>query len=203
MFITFEGVDGCGKSTQIRMLADSLREKGVDFIMLREPGSTAIGEQIREVLLSPENSKMSPLAEAHLYAAARIQLLDEVIAPALKAGKLVICDRYIDSSIAYQGFGRGLGADEVLKINSYARENFMPDLTLFLDIKPEDTVGRVAGRGSADRLELEGMDFKDRVYSGFMYCVENFKGRVFDIDASGTREETAAKISGLVFGKLK
>lgn len=202
MFITFEGVDGCGKSTQIKKLSDKLTELNIEHIVIREPGSTSIGEQIREILLSKENVGMSALTEAYLYASARLQLISEVIEPALKSGKTVICDRYIDSNIAYQAFGRNLGVETVLQINDYAIKHCMPDISIFLDVPPKDANERMKNRSDADRLELEGMDFKQRVYLGYKWCVENF-GRMYDVDASGTIEETAAAIYNIVKKHLK
>lgn len=194
MFISFEGVDGSGKSTQIKMFAEYLAEKGIEYTLLREPGSTKIGEKIREILLDRENAEMDALTEAVLYAAARVQLVKEVIEPALAEGRTIICDRYLDSSLAYQAFGRGLGIEEVLKINDYAYRNCMPDITFFLDVPPNAANGRMHSRSEKDRLELEGLDFKERVYNGFLYTAEKFPERICVIDASGSKLDTAEKI---------
>ena len=144
-FITFEGGDGSGKSTQISILKESLIEKGYDVILTREPGGTDISEKIRELILDPENGEMEDITEAYLYAAARAQLVRQLIKPALEEGKVVICDRFVDSSIAYQGFGRGLG-DAVGVINTYAVDDCMPDLTILLKLDPERGSSRIAGR---------------------------------------------------------
>ncbi|MBE5758997.1 MAG: dTMP kinase [Clostridiales bacterium] len=193
MFISFEGVDGSGKSTQIRLFAAYLEEKNIPYIMLREPGSTKIGEKIRDLLLDPENSEMQPETEAVLYAAARVQLIKEVIKPALSEGKVVICDRYLDSSIAYQAYGRELGLGEVLRINDYAVKNCLPDITIFLDVPPKTAGNRMEGR-TLDRLELEGITFKERVYKGFHEAAKHFPERIRVITATGTKEETQAMI---------
>ena len=136
MFITFEGCEGVGKSTQLALLKDYLKRTGQDAVYVREPGSTVISEKIRAVVLDPENSAMTAETEALLYAAARAQLVSEVILPALAEGKTVICDRYVDSSVAYQGYARGLGVEFVTAINRFALENATPDITVFIDLRP-------------------------------------------------------------------
>ena len=136
-FITFEGCEGSGKSTQIRLLSEKLKERGVDFIVTREPGGSDIAEQIRKIILNPQNTAMCDECEALLYAAARIQHLKEIVVPALNCGKLVICDRYVHSSLAYQGYARGLGEEYVAGVNSLALGEYAPDITLFLNISPK------------------------------------------------------------------
>lgn len=186
-FISFEGGDGAGKSTQIRRLSAYLEEKGYDVILTREPGGTDIGEKIRRVILDPANKKMSGITEVMLYAASRAQHVEEVIMPALIAGKIVICDRFVDSSIAYQGFGRDLG-ECVMDINQYAVGNCMPDLTFFLKLKPEHSHSRMRNR-KKDRIELEAEDFHKKVYAGYESLEKEFPERIIGIDASGTIDE--------------
>ncbi len=165
MFVTFEGSEGVGKSTQLRLLKEYLFRTGQDAVYIREPGSTDISEQIRGVILDKANSAMTDMTEAMLYAASRAQLVREVIKPALALGKLVICDRYIDSSVAYQGYGRRLGADAVKKINAFAIDGCMPDVTIFLDLPPKSNW---RGDRHADRIEEQPDDFFERVYRGYL-----------------------------------
>lgn len=193
-FITFEGCEGVGKSRQIKMLEEYLCAAGKEYILTREPGGTDISEKIRSVILDGANIAMSDECEALLYAAARAQLLKERIAPALEAGKLVICDRYIDSSFAYQGKGRGLGYDFVERINRYAIDNFMPDCTLFLNLSPESAFRRKGGADKDDRLELSGAEFHSRVYAGYVELAQKYPERIVSIDSSGSREQTHGKI---------
>ncbi|MBQ3465596.1 MAG: dTMP kinase [Firmicutes bacterium] len=192
-FITFEGGDGSGKSTQISILKESLIEKGYDVILTREPGGTDISEKIRELILDPENGEMEDITEAYLYAAARAQLVRQLIKPALEEGKVVICDRFVDSSIAYQGFGRGLG-DAVGVINTYAVDDCMPDLTILLKLDPERGSSRIAGR-EHDRIEQASDDFHRKVYEGYLKLEEKYPDRILGVDASGTIQEIADEIS--------
>lgn len=193
-FITFEGCEGVGKSRQIKLLQEYLEKNGVRYYLTREPGGTSVSEKIREIILDGKNTDMTDECEALLYAAARVQLLKEVVAPKLDSGELVICDRFVDSSMAYQGYARGLGAEFVEKINSYAIENFTPDYTLFLDLPPEKAFLRKGGADKNDRLEITGMDFHNKVYKGYKELVEKNKDRFIVIDASGEKAETHAKI---------
>ena len=155
-FITFEGCEGSGKSTQIRLLSEKLKERGVDFIVTREPGGSDIAEQIRKIILNPQNTAMCDECEALLYAAARIQHLKEIVVPALNGGKLVICDRYVHSSLAYQGYARGLGEEYVAGVNSLALGEYAPDITLFLNISPKAAFERKHGADKDDRMEQLG-----------------------------------------------
>ncbi len=193
-FITFEGCEGSGKSTHVSLFREYLDKNGVDYIFLREPGGTNISEKIRGIILDVENAEMSDYAEALLYASARAQLIDEKILPALNNGKLVVVDRYIDSSFAYQGYARGLGIDFIEKINSYAIKKCMPDKTVFLDISPKDAFERKGGADKGDRLELSGIDFHERVYKGYKKLVEESPERFISIDPTGTKQETHEKI---------
>lgn len=193
-FVTFEGCEGVGKSRQLEMLKSYLTAHGVNYYYTREPGGTPVSEKIREIILDKNNSEMTDECEALLYAAARAQLLKQVIKPVLESGGLVICDRYIDSSLAYQGFARGLGAEFVNKINDYAVKNFMPDYTVFLNLPPELAFRRKGGADSSDRLELSGMEFHEKVYRGYLELAAENPERFIVIDASGTREQTHGKI---------
>lgn len=191
--ITFEGCEGSGKSTQLKLLAEKLDNLGVDYIMTREPGGSAIAEQIRAVILDGKNTAMCDECEALLYAASRVQLLKEVIVPALESGKLVICDRYVDSSLAYQGIARGLGEDFIASINAAALGKYAPDMTIFLDISPEDAFRRKNGADKDDRMEQQGMAFHKKVYQGYRRLAEKYP-RIRSVDCSGTKYETSDKI---------
>lgn len=193
-FVTFEGCEGVGKSKQISLLQDYLKSVGKDFYLTREPGGSAISEQIRAIILNGKNDKMCGACEALLYAAARVQLLEEIIKEKLDGEQLVICDRYVDSSLAYQGVARGLGLDFVEKINSYALDNFMPDLTLFLDLPPELAFKRKGGVDKNDRVEKSGMEFHNAVYKGYKLLAEKYPDRFVVIDAGGSKEQTHKKI---------
>jgi dTMP kinase len=190
MFISFEGVDGSGKTTQVALLADSLREEGRDVVATREPGGTPAGERIRELLL--EGGEIAPWTEAALFAAARAQLVDEVIRPALASGADVICDRYIDSSLAYQGIGRGLGVERVLELNLLATSGLLPDRTFFLAIPPEDTAGRKDAE--PDRIEREGDEFAAIVDQGYRELAEIFAKRVVTIDATMAASDISREV---------
>ncbi len=182
LFITLEGMDGAGKSTQITAIRKLLETKGHEVIVTREPGGTAISEKIREIILDRENAEMDPMTEALLYAAARAQHVARVIRPALEQGTHVVCDRFIDSSIAYQGYGRGLG-DSVSIINAYAAAGCVPDITFFLRLEPDVSKGRIQ-EGSLDRIELEAMDFHQRVFHGYEELALQFSERIITIDAA-------------------
>lgn len=199
-FITFEGCEGSGKSTQLRLLGEYLKETGVDFIMTREPGGSEISEDIRRIILNGKYTDMCDECEALLYAAARIQHLKERVEPALAAGKLVICDRYVDSSFAYQGFARGLGLEFVKNINAYALEKYSPDLTVFLDISPTEAFSRKHGADQDDRMEQQGLEFHEKVYTGYKKLVELYK-RIVPVHCGGRKEETAENIKNLLKAK--
>lgn len=196
--ISFEGCEGAGKTTKLKMLKGYLEEKGIPYLYTREPGGNPVSENIRAVILNPENAAMTAECEALLYAAARAQLLHDVIEPALAAGKLVVCDRYVDSSLAYQGEARGLGQDFVRKINSYAFEKYLPDCTVFLDIPPERAFERKHGADENDRMEREGLAFHQKVYAGYRKIAEREPERFVRVDASGTKQETFDKVLELL-----
>ena len=193
-FITFEGCDGCGKSTQLKLFSEYLTEQGVAHIFTREPGGGKISEAIREILLNGKNAEMTDECEALLYAAARAQHLADRVAPALNEGKLVICDRYVDSSFAYQAYGRNLGTEFIGKINAFALENFLPDATVFIDLTPEEAFLRKHGADENDRLEQAGMAFHNRVYQGFDEMAKANPDRFIRVDGRQTPEAIFAEI---------
>lgn len=195
--ITFEGCEGSGKSTQIRLLSEKLAADGVDFIVTREPGGSDVAEQIRRIILDGSNEAMCDECEALLYAAARIQHLKEIVEPALSAGKLVICDRYVDSSLAYQGAARGLGEKYVEDINSVALIKYPPDLTVFLNISPDRAFERKHGADLSDRMEKQGLDFHRKVYAGYLALAEKYP-RICAVECGGTKYQTAEKIYSLL-----
>ncbi len=200
-FISFEGVDGSGKSTQISKLKEYLEAGGYEVVLSREPGGTDIGEQIRSVILDPNNQGMTAVTEALLYAASRAQHVHDVIAPAVEAGKVVICDRFVDSSIAYQQYGRKLG-ECVRIINGYAIDGCMPDLTFLLKVKP-DVGGTRIGSREKDRIELEDKSFHEAVYQGYESLQEEFSERIVGIDAARSVDEIFAEIKEYMDRLLK
>lgn len=200
-FITFEGCEGVGKSRQISYVKEFLESRGAPFILTREPGGPAISEKIRKIILDAENSAMTAECEALLYAAARVQHVREVIAPALAAGKTVLCDRYIDSSFAYQAYARGLGEKFVREINAFAM-CYMPDVTLFLDLEPEAAFRRKGGADKADRVELSGLDFHKKVYEGYLAVAAEYPERVVRIDCRGEKHQTREKILAVLKERL-
>ncbi len=191
MFVTFEGSEGVGKSTQLRLLKTYLEQTGQPAVYIREPGSTEISEQIRAVILDKANSAMEDMTEALLYAASRAQLVREVILPAIDEGKLIICDRYIDSSVAYQGYGRGLGAQTIKYINAYAIGNCMPDVTVFLDLPPKKNW---RGDRQDDRIEQQSDEFFERVYKGYLAEIELSPSRFVCIKPEFDKNATSQKI---------
>lgn len=199
-FVTIEGCEGSGKSTQLKFLGEYLKSLGIDFIMTREPGGSVIAEDIRRIILNGDYTEMCDECEAMLYAAARIQHLKEKIEPALAAGKLVICDRYVDSSFAYQGFARGLGLEFVKNINAFALEKYSPDLTIFLDISPVEAFARKHGADQSDRMEKMGLEFHQKVYTGYKKLLEIYP-RMVAVDCHGNKFETAEIIKNLLKAK--
>ncbi len=193
IFITLEGPDGSGKSTISRNIANYLSEENIDFITTREPGGTKIGEDIRDIILDSNNKKMCPETEALLYAASRGQHVQEKILPALNKGKVILCERYLFSSLAYQGVGRNLGIEEVKKINDFAIKNVYPDLILFLDVDPMEVLKRKTKRNGGDRLEREGNNFHLKVYRGYKKLIKMYPENLKIINASKSIEETSKK----------
>ncbi|WP_366923408.1 dTMP kinase [Metallumcola ferriviriculae] len=194
IFISFEGPDGGGKTTQITKTAAKLREMGRDVVVTREPGGTDLGESIREILLDPGQKDVSDRAEVLLYAASRAQHVFQVIGPAIKAGKVVLCDRFVDSSIAYQGFGRGLDLDFISSVNLQATEGTVPQLTLLLDIPAEQGLVRAKGTGRPDRMEKEAIKFHREVRQGYLWLKEQHPHRFRLIDATNAPEQVFNKV---------
>jgi dTMP kinase len=201
LFITFEGLDGSGKSTQMEMLAAALRERGYVVLVTREPGGTALGEAVRDLLLDPRHHGMSARSEALLYAAARAHLVEQVIRPALEDGQVVLCDRYLDSSLAYQGYGRGLGTDDIITLNIWATECLFPDLTLFLDL--DDSVRATRLAAVPDRLEAEDEGFHRRVGEGYRQLLDLHPHRIRRVDAQGAAEEVQARVRAVIEEELE
>lgn len=195
LFITVEGIDGCGKSTQARLIAAALEAAGHDVLRLREPGGVKISEQIRAILLDPANAEMGDVCELLLYEAARAQLVHQVIRPALAAGKTVVCDRFYDSTTAYQAFADGLDRNTVSQANELAVDGCRPDLTLVFDLPVEDALRRRSGREAEDRLELKGLEFQERVAAGFRAVAADEPDRVKLIDAGGSIAEVFSGVA--------
>lgn len=189
-FITFEGVEGAGKTSVLHALTDKLTQQGYEVVTTREPGGIDIAEQIRNIILDRENVKMEERTEALLYAAARRQHLVEKVLPALEAGKVVLCDRFIDSSLAYQGHARGLGMEEVYQVNQFAIKDLMPGLTLLFDIDPLKGLERIAANKDRERnrLDLENIDFHKQVYEGYHLLLKRFPERIEKVDADQSLE---------------
>lgn len=188
LLISLEGPDGCGKSTQIAYIKEFLEETGYEVILCREPGGTKISEQIREVILDKDNREMDDVTEMLLYAAARAQLVAEVIKPALEAGKIVICDRFVDSSAVYQGIARGLGIDAVYQVNSYALHGLTPDVTFLLDLPAEEGIRRKDKQHALDRMELETLSFHEQVAEGYRTLAKG-QERIILVNAMQQKEQ--------------
>ena len=204
MFITLEGPEGSGKTTAVNAAVAQLEKLGYSIVRTREPGGTPIAEQIRNVILDKANTAMDPRTEALLYAASRRQHLVEKVWPAVKEGKIVICDRYLDSSLAYQGGARGLGIENILNINMFATEGTFPDLTLLFDIDPEVGLARIAANASREvnRLDLEKLDFHKSVRNTFLDLAKRYPDRFVVIDASKSQEEVAKATLDVILARL-
>ncbi len=202
LFITFEGPDGSGKTSVASRVCELLKENGYETVHTREPGGIEIAEEIRNVILDPKNTAMDAKTEALLYAASRRQHLVEKVFPALKEGKIVICERFLDSSLAYQGYGRQLGFDEVLKINLFAIDNTYPDLTLYLDVDEQVGLDRLKGRSFIDRLDQESIDFHHRVAQGYREVRRRFKDRIVEIDASKELEQVVNDCYQIIMNRI-
>ncbi|MGN0438900.1 MAG: dTMP kinase [Lachnospiraceae bacterium] len=194
IFITMEGPDGSGKTTQIELLKEYLEQKGYDIIITREPGGTAISEAIRKIILNPEYEEMSYMTELLLYASARAQLVNQVIKPALEAGKAVICDRFVESSAVYQGIGRGLGVETVYEVNSYALGEVKPKLTIFMDLDAKEGIRRKKNQTELDRMEKEDLSFHERVVEGYRQLAQLYPERIVPINATLPIEEIHSMI---------
>ncbi len=189
LFITIEGTDGAGKTTQIKLLEEYLTNKGFKVVCTREPGGTPIGEKIREIIIDKNNTEMTDMTEALLYAASRAQHIEEIILPTLKDGGIVISDRFVDSSIVYQGFARSMGERLIKNINKYAVGDLEPDITFLLKLKPEDGLARKKKQAELDRLEAEKFSFHQRVYDGYVRLSKRCKNRIKVIDALKSIDE--------------
>lgn len=199
-FITFEGVESSGKTTQVNLLTRWLKQVGYPVVQTREPGGCRLGEKIRSLLLHPEE-EILPEAEMLLFAAARAQLVRELISPALCAGKVVVCDRFVDSSLAYQGYGLGIDLDVVWEINRPAVGEFMPDLTLVVGAGPQ--LGQVQARNSCDRIEARDSNFHERVRRGYLQLADIFSERIVIVDSSCGAAEAARNVREIVVRRLK
>lgn len=205
MFITFEGPEGSGKTSVIKNVYDYLTKRGYEVILTREPGGTPIAEEIRNVILDKKNTNLDARAEALLYAASRRQHLVEKVWPALKEGKIVLCDRFLDSSLAYQGGARGIGVEEILNVNLFATEGFYPDLTFLLDIEPSLGLKRIAlnKNREVNRLDLEKIEFHNKVRQTFLDLAKKYEDRYVIIDASKPLAEVNKSVEEAVARRLK
>jgi dTMP kinase len=206
-FITFEGIEGCGKTTQIGLLTSYLKRIQRPFLLTREPGGTEVGERIRRILLSSENAGIEPMAELFLYAAARIQHFHQVISPSLHEGNVVLCDRFADATLAYQGYGRGLDLAWIEKIHARTVENVMPDLTFLLDVLVEEGLRRALKRmekhtDKEDRFEREALDFHQRVRDGYLALARREPERIIVLDGMKDEETIHHEIVSHLSGKL-
>lgn len=204
-FFSFEGPEGAGKTTIISQLESFLRSKGWGVVATREPGGIEIAEKIRAIILDPSHTTMDARTEALLYAAARRQHLVEKIIPALENGNIVLCDRFIDSSLAYQGFARGLGVDEVLSINEFATDGCFPCLTFYFDLDPKIGMERIYNNRlrEVNRLDMESLAFHHKVRHGYLQLVERFSDRIIQIDASKPIEEVFAETAAVIMNKIE
>ena len=200
LFITFEGIDGSGKTTQIKLLSDYLLKKGLDVVIAREPGGTSIGDMIRDILLNPSNRDMSVRAETLLFQASRAEIVEKVIEPALNQGRIVICDRFFDSTIAYQGIARGLGIEPMLDMSLWTTRGLVPDLTFLLSVDIEACEKRMKARmKTPDRIEYEETCFKEKIQKGYIELARVFKERVVVLDG----EQATSVIFTLVKNKIE
>ena len=205
MFITIEGPEGSGKSSVTKKVVERLEKEGFEVVMTREPGGTPIAEEIRNVILDKKNTSMDPITEALLYAASRRQHLVEKVWPLSKEGKLVISDRFLDSSLAYQGGARGLGIDKILAMNMFATEGYYPDVTLLFDLDPRIGLARIAANKNREvnRLDLEKIEFHDSVRKTFLALAERFKDRYVVLDASKPFDEVVEDAYNAIKAKIK
>ena len=201
-FITLEGPDGSGKSTVAGKIVEKLKQAGYGVVHTREPGGIAISEDIRNIILDPKNTMMDAKTEALLYAASRRQHLVEKVFPAVEQGKIVICERFLDSSLAYQGFGREIGFDEVLSINLFAIDNTYPDMTIYLDVDEQVGLDRLKNRTFKDRLDQESIDFHHRVKRGYEEVLNRFKDRISIVDASQELDKVVDDTYKLILGLI-
>ncbi|OFW64685.1 MAG: dTMP kinase [Actinobacteria bacterium RBG_19FT_COMBO_36_27] len=199
LFITFEGLDGSGKTTQMEILNDYLKNRGFDVVTTIEPGGTKIGRKIRKILLDKENHDISPLAETLLFLASRAELVSEVVAPALREGKIILCDRFFDSTVVYQGIARGLGEKEILKMNLWATGGVVPDITFLLSVKVSKGKKRMSDADKkTDRIELEKDSFKEKIYRGYLDIAKKNKDRIVIIDGENSIKSISEEIKNKV-----
>ncbi|MEK6320683.1 MAG: dTMP kinase [Acidobacteriota bacterium] len=206
LFITFEGIDGCGKSTQRELLAQQINQRGFEVVVTREPGGTDIGEGIRQLLISDASVHVAPTTELLLYVAARAQHVAELIRPALEAGRIVISDRYTDSTVAFQGYGRGLDPEIIEKLNRFATGGLVPDLTIVFDLDPAQARARLDSRpvgGLLGAFDEQHADFHERMRAGYLKLAKDEPSRIHIVDAGGAVEETYSKVMALVLPKLE
>jgi len=203
LLISVEGLDGSGKSTQIKLIKEYLESINKRVIVLREPGGTKIGEKVRDILLDKNNTEMDNVAEMLLYASSRAQLFSQVIKPSLESGIIVICDRFIDSSIVYQGYGRGLDIESVLNVNLTAIQNRLPDLTLFIDIEPKTSLNRRFNASETDRLENEAISFHEKAYNGYMQLCKRFSKRIVKINGNRNKMDISKNMINEITNVLK
>lgn len=201
MFITFEGGEGSGKTTVVKKVAEELIKLNYEVLITREPGGSKVAEQIRNIILDNNNTSITAETEALLFAASRTQHLEEIIIPALKRGQIVLCDRFVDSSLAYQAYARELGFDFVLKANDYAMKN-LPELTFYCDVDPELGLKRISTRDNLNRLDLENIAFHEKVRNGYKEVVKRFPNRVVEINANGTIDEMLIDIMRILKERL-
>jgi dTMP kinase len=209
MFITFEGIEGSGKSTQIALLANYLSARGIRYVLTREPGGTSIGDQVRKILLDPANRSLDPTAELLLYAASRAQHLREIILPALANSMVVLCDRFSDATLAYQGYGRQLDIDMIRSLDRIVTTGMRPDLTILFDLEAAMGIARARGRNNSlgleaeARFENEELVFHDRVRQGYLKLVAQEPDRLRIVDASGTSEAVQEQVRQIVDERLR
>ncbi len=205
LFITFEGNDGSGKSSVIEAIKQELLSKGYEVVYSREPGGSKIAEKIRDVILDIDNLGMDDKTESLLYAASRREHVTKTIKPALEDGKIILCDRYLDSSLAYQGYARGIGIENVYEMNKFATDGLLPDLTLLVCVKPEIGLNRIKtnNRGALDRLEIEKMEFHKKVYDGYLKVQEMFPDRIKIINGENSKEQVREDALKVVLNFLK
>ena len=202
-FIVFEGPDGSGKTTILKNVNEILKSKGYSIKLLREPGGTAISEKIREIIIDNDNQEMAAKTEALLFAASRAQLVAEKVRPAIKKGEIILCDRFVLSSLTYQGIGRGLGVDQVKMINDFATDMIEPDMTIFFNLDYKTALIRKRANFTADRLENEDFDFHKKIFDGYLEIAETYKDKIKTVDASLSIDEVTNNVLDLIYQTLE